>query len=50
MLPLTKKNLIIETGAGRVRMSATYTVPVEFPGYTYHWKFEHRIDRPIFIV
>lgn len=49
-LPLNKKNLHVEKRAGRVRMSATYTVPVEFPGYTFNWKFEHRIDRPIFIV
>ena len=49
-LPLDKKNLIVEKRAGRVRMSATYTVPVVFPGYTFNWKFEHRIDRPIFIV
>lgn len=49
-LPLTKKNLKVEKRAGRVRMVATYTVPVEFPGYTYYWEFEHKIDRPIFVV
>ena len=49
-LPLTKKNLSIKRTGGRIRMRATYTVPVEFPGYTYHWKFEHVIDRPVFIV
>jgi hypothetical protein len=49
-LPLTKKNLSVERRAGRVRMRATYTVPVELPGYTFEWDFEHIIDRPVFIV
>lgn len=49
-IPLTKKNLNIQKRGGRVRMVATFTIPVEFPGYTYNWEFEHKIDRPIFIV
>ena len=49
-LPLTKKNLSVERRAGRVRMRATYTVPVELPGYTFEWDFEHILDRPVFVV
>jgi hypothetical protein len=49
-LPLTKKNLSVERRGGRIRMRATYTVPVQLPGYTYYWEFEHILDRPIFIV
>lgn len=49
-LPLKKKNLSVERRAGRVRMRATYTVPVELPGYTFEWAFEHIVDRPVFIV
>ncbi len=49
-LPLEKKNLIVERRAGRVRMRATYTVPIELPGYTFEWPFEHILDRPVFIV
>jgi hypothetical protein len=49
-LPLEKKNLSVERRAGRVRMRATYTVPVELPGYTFEWDFEHIIDRPVFVV
>jgi len=49
-LPLTKKNLEVKRTGGRVRMRATYTVLVELPGYTYHWDFEHILDRPVFIV
>lgn len=49
-LPLTKKGLMVERRSGRIRMKATYTVPIEFPGYTYHWKFEQVVDRPVFVV
>ena len=49
-LPLDKKNLTVERRGGRIRMRATYTVPVELPGYTYYWDFEHIIDRPVFVV
>ena len=49
-LPLTKKNLVVERRAGRVRMRATYTVLIELPGYTLEWPFEHILDRPVFIV
>lgn len=31
-------------------MEVEYTIPVEFPGYTYQWNFHHKLDRPIFIV
>jgi len=30
-------------------MSAQFTVPLEFPGYTYEWEFDLQVDRPIFI-
>lgn len=49
-LPLTEKTLKVESSGNRIRMSARYTVEVEFPGYTYVWEFEHDIDRPIFMI
>lgn len=49
-IPLDKKNLSVERRAGRVRMRATYTVPIELPGYTFEWSFEHILDRPVFVV
>jgi hypothetical protein len=49
-LPLDKKGLTVERRGGRVRMKAIYTVPIEFPGYTYNWKFEQVLDRPVFVV
>ena len=49
-LPLDKDSVKVEKVRERIRMEATYTVPVVFPGYTYQWKFHHFVDRPIFVV
>ena len=49
-IPLAKENVTVVRNGDRIRMSVEYTVPVEFPGYTYNWHFRHEIDRPIFIV
>jgi len=48
-LPLEDKNLLIaRTGNASIRVEANYVVPVEFPGYTYMWEFEHKAQNPIF--
>lgn len=49
-LPLDKDNLTVVRDGDRLKMRAEYTVPVEFPGYTYNWHFVHELDRPIFVV
>lgn len=49
-IPLDPKKLEVTRGRGRVRMVASYTVPVKFPGYTYFWDFELTVDRPVFVV
>ena len=49
-IPLKKENLKIDRRGGRIQIRATYTIPVELPGYTYNWDFEHIIDRPVFVV
>jgi hypothetical protein len=49
-IPLSKEQVFVERSGDRIRMSVDYTVPVEFPGYTYQWHFHHELDRPIFIV
>jgi hypothetical protein len=49
-LPLEKDMVTVSRQGDRLRMRAEYTVPVEFPGYTYNWHFVHELDRPIFIV
>lgn len=48
-LPLKEKDLNVERSMTRIRMRARYTIPVEFPGYTYLWDFEHVIDEPLYI-
>lgn len=48
-IPLDKDHLEVTRIGDRVRMKATYTIPAEFPGYTYNWKFEHEIDRNLYI-
>jgi len=49
-IPLTAKNLKVTKTSNRVRMKASYTIPIEFPFYTYYWEFEHDVDRPVFII
>ncbi len=49
-LPVTSKDLTVRLSGGRIRMNCTYTVPVDLVFYTYNWTFEHKVDRPVFIV
>ena len=49
-LPLDKDMVTVTRQGDRLKMRAEYVVPVEFPGYTYNWRFVHELDRPIFIV
>jgi hypothetical protein len=48
-LPVTDKNLSVERIGDRIRMKTGYVMLLEFPGYTYEWRFDHEVDRPIFI-
>lgn len=48
-LPLDADHLKVERIGDRIRMRATYTVDVKFPGYVYHWKFDHEVDRHLYI-
>ena len=49
-IPLAKENVTVVRAGDRIRMTVEYTIPVDFPGYTYNWHFRHELDRPIFIV
>jgi hypothetical protein len=49
-IPLDKDHVTVERTGERVRMSVEYTMPLEFPGYTYLWHFRQELDRPVFIV
>jgi len=48
-LPVDPKFVTAEKVGDKIRMSAAYTVPLEFPGYTYEWEFDLQVERPIFI-
>jgi hypothetical protein len=47
-LPLDPDDLEVVRKSDRVYIEANYTVPVEFPGYTYQWHFKHIADNPVF--
>lgn len=49
-IPIDKKNVRVERRGDRIYMEVEYTIPVEFPGYTYPWHFRQTLDRPIFII
>lgn len=47
-LPVVETNVDIHRGGNAIRVKVEYVVPVEFPGYTYQWKFVHTAENPIF--
>jgi hypothetical protein len=49
-LPVGKDDVTVRKANGRVRMRAQYEIPLVFPFYTYVWRFDHNVDRPIFII
>ena len=38
----------IERKHQMIRIEVNYTVPVEFPGYTYQWHFRVKTENPVF--
>jgi hypothetical protein len=47
-LPITEDNVKINRVANAITVEVSYTVPVQFPGFTYNWKFNHKEQNPIF--
>lgn len=47
-LPVTPEDIVIKRTNAYIRIDVKYTVPVEFPGYTYQWDFRHHYENPIF--
>ena len=47
-LPLAEEDIDIRRANQSIRIEVSYTVPVEFPGYTYQWDFHHKAENPIF--
>ena len=46
-LPVTKKDVSIKRTSKRIKITVTYDISIEFPGYTYVWHKEHFHDRPL---
>lgn len=46
--PITEKDVKINRRASMITIEVNYTVPVNFPGYTYNWKFRHWAENPVF--
>jgi hypothetical protein len=47
-LQVTKKDITIKRTSSRIKITVTYDVPINFPGYTYVWHKRHYHDRPLF--
>lgn len=47
-LPVSEQDIKIRRSGGNINVNVKYTVPIEFPGYTYNWEFEHEAENPIF--
>jgi len=47
-LPVTEDNIQITRQSSTITIDVDYTVPVEFPGYTYQWHEHHHVENPIF--
>ena len=47
-LPVKKSGIRINRKANEISVDVKYTVPVEFPGFTYQWKFHQKAENPIF--
>ena len=47
-LPLENENLSIVRERQSIRVEATYTVPIVFPGYTHQSNYHHKAENPIF--
>jgi hypothetical protein len=46
--PIDDGDIKIRRWANNIRVEVEYVVPVQFPGYTYNWKFHHSAENPIF--
>ncbi len=47
-LPVTTKGITVRKTSARVEMRCKYTVPVEFPFYTWNWNFDLHVERAVF--
>ena len=47
-LPVKEENLTVKRTGDEIRIHCRYEIPIEFPGYTYIYKFDEKINRPLY--
>ena len=47
-LPVKEGDVQINRTNTMIKVQVRYTVPVDFPGYTYQWDFHHQYEAPLF--
>lgn len=47
-LPVTQDEVHIVRTTETIKVDVDYTVPVQFPGFTYNWHFHHHAENPLF--
>ena len=48
-IQLRQEDIQVTGGREQISIHCTYTIPIELPGYTYNWDFEHSIDEQLYI-
>ena len=49
-IPVTDKSVKVTREGDNIRLKADYSIPLEFPFYTYVWEFHHEVVRPVFSI
>ena len=47
-LPVPEENVKVRRQSSIVYVDVEYDVPVDLPGYTFNWHFQHKTENPIF--
>ena len=47
-LPIKEDDVKINRTSNAITVDVAYTVPIEFPGFTYQWNIHHVVSNPIF--
>src|SRR5512135_1521135 len=49
-LPIKKEDIKVTRDGTNLTIEVHYEIPIEFPGYTYVWKEDRIVTRPLFAV
>jgi predicted membrane protein len=47
-LPVNEEDIQIVRAHSEITVDVVYTIPIEFPGFTYKWQQHHHAQNPIF--